>query len=510
MLLFSTILDIDKKMKEDDFIRLVIEWNQNNTYEENVIQGIQWNGERNVRYGDKGLSLAIEEYRSERIIAVRYEKREDNGVIWDTDYVMNFKQSKMTVRLDRSYTPDALDRKSEFSTPYFINYLIDRGYLKDDHKLPIKKEPIVIDEKKKELIDNVINKKVTYNLPIVYVSKTNDDKYPVDVEELSYKLKGVAHVMIEEGKSTDETTEEQGDDTNEVQCDDTNENKGAIDIYYPLQGSEPRRFFYKGDVENNSALLKKVVESVIKYSNAQMVDALFTWQGVNNALLRDKLNSQKKNRDKAEESLKAAQEELKKLQDSQNEEEARIREKAIEDANAQSKEYIDAFTEDFKKLEEQVKELTNVNESLLSENQGLKTKLDSQDAVPVLYMGAEDDFYPGEIKDLILSSLIEVANGIESKSRRADVVRDIIENNNYQKLSDTKADTVKSILRNYDGMSKKTRQTLEELGFEITEDGKHYKVTYYGDGRYQISFSKTPSDVRTGKNCAQQTINTVF
>lgn len=47
MLLFSTILEIDKKLTKDDFINLVIEWNQKG-HPESVISGIEWNGERNV------------------------------------------------------------------------------------------------------------------------------------------------------------------------------------------------------------------------------------------------------------------------------------------------------------------------------------------------------------------------------------------------------------------------------------------------------------------------------
>ena len=88
MLLFSTILDIKEAMTKDDFIRLVIEWNQGSPHANNIIPGIQWNGERNIRYGEDGLWLDIEEYRNQIIIAVSYEKKEDDGTIWDTDYVM--------------------------------------------------------------------------------------------------------------------------------------------------------------------------------------------------------------------------------------------------------------------------------------------------------------------------------------------------------------------------------------------------------------------------------------
>ena len=36
--------------------------------------------------------------------------------------------------------------------------------------------------------------------------------------------------------------------------------------------------------------------------------------------------------------------------------------------------------------------------------------------------------------------------------------------------------------------------------FEITEDGKHYQLTYYGDGRYKTTIAKTGSDWSEGKN----------
>jgi hypothetical protein len=59
-------------------------------------------------------------------------------------------------------------------------------------------------------------------------------------------------------------------------------------------------------------------------------------------------------------------------------------------------------------------------------------------------------------------------------------------------------------------MTSAIRQKLESLGFVITEDGKHYKLTYYGDDRYQIILSKTPSDIRTGKNSSQKLSKMVF
>ena len=41
MLLFSTMLAINEKMDKEDFIRLVIEWNQNSPHKKNVIPNFE-------------------------------------------------------------------------------------------------------------------------------------------------------------------------------------------------------------------------------------------------------------------------------------------------------------------------------------------------------------------------------------------------------------------------------------------------------------------------------------
>ncbi len=502
MLLFSTILDINSTLTKDDFIRLVIKWNQGSPHTKNIIPDIVWNGERNIRFGEDGRWLAIEEYRNQDIIAVRYEKREDDGTIWDTDYVMNFSSMKLAVRLDRSYTADALDADPKFSTPHFITLLIDGGYLKDDNLLPVERSAVEINENNLSLLTDLINGVTNYKLPVVYVSKTRTDEEPVNVSFLASRLKGVAHVMVEQSKSLDLKIR--------TKCDNKNEYFGAIGIYYPTKGIGHRRYLYSSAVGFDRFLLERVCREVIQYSNSQMIDTLFTWQGVNNAVLRDRLISQRQERLAAEEAQRAAEAEATKLLDTLDEEERRIRRQAFDDARVEANTLLASFDKEMQKLQEQIASLTKANELLQLENQGLKTKLDARDSIPVLCMGDEYEFYPGEVKDLVLDTLFEAQKGIQPKTRRYDVIRDIIQANDYQGLSAEKAEEAKKILRNYDGMSSKTRQALKKLGFEITDDGKHYKATYYGDGRYQIIYSKTPSDGRTGKNSAQTTINIAF
>ena len=186
MLLFSTVLSINDTMSKDDFIRLAIEWNQGSPHKENVIPGLVWNGERNIRYGDDSLWLAIEEYRNQNTIAIRYEKTETDGVVWDTDYVMNFNDMKMSVRLDRSCLESALTVESGFSTPHFISLLVEKGYIKDDNNLPVSNRPVIIDKDNLDILVDVINGVSHYRLPVVYISKTFFGEDPVNVKAIYY------------------------------------------------------------------------------------------------------------------------------------------------------------------------------------------------------------------------------------------------------------------------------------------------------------------------------------
>lgn len=59
-------------------------------------------------------------------------------------------------------------------------------------------------------------------------------------------------------------------------------------------------------------------------------------------------------------------------------------------------------------------------------------------------------------------------------------------------------------------MTGSLRRYLEGLGLVITEDGKHYRITYRGDSRYHTTLAKTGSDHREGDNIAMQVIRGMF
>ena len=285
-------------------------------------------------------------------------------------------------------------------------------------------------------------------------------------------------------------------------CNEKNEYYGAIGIYFPRQAMGRRRYLYRRTTGIDNHLLEKVVQVVIQYSNSQMIETLYTWQGVNNALLRDRLFCQKEERAQAEEERRKALYELLLLKGNLDKTQEKMQQEAIKDAKAEADKILDSFEEDMLKLQEQVEQLSRVNDALTSENYGLRSKINAVDRVPVIFLGDEEEFYAEEIKEMILDALEEALKAATPKTRRYDVLHDILEKNAYKRIRDEREKTIKNMFKDYKTLSGIMRQELKDIGFEITDDGKHYRLTYYGDDRYKTTIAKTGSDWREGKNIA--------
>ena len=468
MILFLTTLDIGEFVTQEDFIKLVLEWNAGSRYEENIVKGIEWCGERTVRYGDSKLWLEFVEYAEREILAVRHEKITADGVVWDSDFVMNFGTHRLTIQLDRTYSEEALVMGAYFSTPHFITLLIEKGFLAKDRDLPVLRTPIAVTDVDLEMCKRAFTEDNGYRLPVVFVSRTAEDKFPLSITWLASRLKGAAHVLVEESAES---------------CAEIrkffkmgNEPFGAVRIYYPLGTVRHKKFRFRSATGNEDVRLEKVIRHVIQYGIAQRVDRFCTWNGVNGAVLKNQLDHQIAVRKNAE---------TEKLR-----------------AEAEKDEVYETFSEDLQALQERVAELMKANEALQYENQGLRAKYASSDAVPMLYFGDEEEFYEGEIRDMVLGALDEALAATEKATRKGDILEDVLENNVYQHLSDERKQKVKALFKGYKSLTGAMRQELMALGFEITEAGKHYKLTYGGDARYMVTIAKTPSDNRSGINNA--------
>ncbi len=461
MILFSTILKIKDALTKEQFIDTVIEWNNSSTYKENIVSGVNADGKCSGRYGTDNLSMEFVEYPEANILAVRHEKITGGDVIWDTDFIVNFNERNISIRLDRTYGEDAVVMNGAFSTPHFISLLIEKGYLADDHGLPVLRTPIELTDSDAELFADIEKTIENYQLPIIYIAKTFDDENPLDVKLLASRLKGAAHVLVEKDKTSCKECIRL--------CGETKENFGAVRIYYPAKTMPRKRFLYRSKSGNAAHRLENVVRHVVQYRNTQKLSILYTWNGVTNTVLGNNLDRQMSKRLETE---------------------------------AEINQVYEVFDEDLKSMQRKLSELAKANESLILENSILRAKLNATGSLPIVYQGEEEDFYPDEIKDMILEILDRTFNNVERPSRRADVLEDILQNNTYQHLGEDRKDRVKNLFKGYTTLSSAMKQELMNLGITIADDGKHYKLTYHNDPRYMVTIGKTPSDRRAGSNNA--------
>ena len=309
-----------------------------------------------------------------------------NNIIWNTDIVVNFTTRIFSIKLDRETTMDTISFVPEFKTPLIVNMLLDRGYVGTDGDMQISAQPISITKDNYKIIENIICKKIICSMPVVYVTKSWG-RYPFRVQELSYRLRGVAHVLMEDDTNVSKILR----DT----CCGKNSHHGSVGIYYPSNSATNKIILTGKYVGREKMLIDRIVTIVCRYVNQQTRDKMMTWEGVQNELLKLRYVSATEKREKAEDEVSAV---------------------------------YDNFGEELKEKEHTIEELNNRIMALQAENQGLRAKYEQVTEVPLLYYGIEDELYEGEIKDHILEMLSNQLNSVKKKTRKEHILKDILDN----------------------------------------------------------------------------------
>lgn len=449
MLIYTAVLNIQKTITKGGFMNLITEWRRSAENDRK--------GETDRNEGDEK-SPEIVDLPEKDILAFR-QKGDD---AWCTEVVLNLSERKVSIRVKHYYGEET---ETNPALP-FVSLLIRNRYLLNDQDLPVTQSPIMITDDDLDTIKAVLINPAYYSLPLVYVSRDFRDQLPVNISSLAASLSGTAHVLVERSKKDCKKCREI--------CRVSPEEFGAVRIYAP--GRERKRFLFRsstGDVEERT---ENVMRYVTGYWNLQKLDPLYTWQGVKDVIIAHRLD------DQAQE-LKEANE-------------------ARQIAEAEMNEVYETFDGDITDLQKKLDYLTRESDNLRIENSCLRAKIGASGSVPVIVQGNEEDLYPDEIRDMLLEIMNNALNNVEKGSRRYDVLQDILQNNPYQHLIEKKKKELKKIFKNFRSMSESMKKDLMAMGFQITESGKHYKLTFNGDQRYMVSVSKTPSDANSGNNCA--------
>lgn len=161
--------------------------------------------------------------------------------------------------------------------------------------------------------------------------------------------------------------------------------------------------------------------------------------------------------------------------------------------------------------EETIEELKKKLTKAIQSNQYKPMMTKNQDGQGIfLSYGIENGFYLQEQKELILSCLKEYRKSVPENSRRMHMIDSILQNNHSSGSLKKMEEELRKLAPHIGDMDKATLREFEDLGFDITNDGKHYKMIYHGDERYMFSVPKTASDNRAGKNLICEMVNTLL
>ena len=355
----------------------------------------------------------------------------------------------------------------ELKKPLIIIRLIAKFGGGNDGDFPITIYPILLDEtpESREIAKAVINGDCRSTLPIIYVSANNNERHQVIPERLARKLSGLAHVLVEPSRGF----------SHEIRrfVSSRNVYGGAVGIYWP--NGSGITLFRRGF--NEIKLFEQTIfDKVCEALSFLIPPNKCSWEEVSHV----------KNRNAIEHIKKAG------------------------NSATEARELVELYEQEISEKTSSVLALTREIDRLNTVVRQLEFRTPVQGGI-LIDTGDEDDYFEDEILELTLIAVKELLQkSTHPRSRREHLLSSIINNNSSNEPHESKARILKESLRGYREMTKKTRDTLEELGFSLVSEGKHWKITYQDDYRYTYVLPKTGSDHRGGLNAAADIANIVY
>lgn len=417
--------------------------------------------------GEEQIDYSCAESKDLSISSLRYSKS-SNSIKWITELSVRKDPGTLWISVNSDIVTTTISiNPPEIKKPLIVIRLIDRFGGGADGDFPITISPIQLDEEPSSLIiaKAIINGDNVSTLPIIYISANNNNRHHVIPERLARKLSGMAHVVVEPSRAF----------SHEIRKDVSSRNVygGAVGIYWP-NGSGVSLF--RRGLNEIKAFEQTIFEKVCEALSILIPTKKCNWEEVSHV----------KNRNAIEHVKNAGS--------------------LATEANSLVELYEQELNEKLESIHTLNREIDRLNTVV----RHLQSRTPVQGGI-MLNTGDEDDYFEEEIYSVALSAIQDyLQKSTHPKSRREHILSAIVSNNTPNCSHEQKAKTLKEALRGYREMNKKTKDTLEELGFSLANEGRHWKIVYQDDDRYTYVLPKTGSDHRGGLNAAADIANIVY
>lgn len=468
MKIYSTKFNLREERSATDVAKTFRDW----ITEKNYMDIPVYENSLNICIHNKQREYRTLFLQEERVLAGKFSMIEQEAE-WITTFTFNDITKTFTVALDKRKGDTGAQFDEHFEIPGFINIMIEHAA--PDAGLPISFEPLELNEDIATKVAPVITGERTLNLPLVLMSVKENGEMTADPGFIADDLKGTAHIVTSLSAKDDEYLAKF---TNGLY-----KRNGITSVY--LAGNKKPVVFSPEDMPSE-AFRREIKNTILNSSKIECGNKLETWDGVFETHTDLETKS-------GEEQIKTLQEQVAKLKE-ENESWMQLIDKETEHSTQQ----IERLNQTCQKQEREV---------MILQAQ-LEAKRDQKKAI--LFAGDLEEFFPNEQREFVISAIQTAIKNTESATRRMDVLQDIAEANKSDGSLEERKAEVESIFSGKRMLGDKERRQLEDLGFAITHQSGHYKVTYHKDDRYVYTMGGTPSDVRAMKNNCHNIIKKVF
>ena len=466
MLVYATKFPLSESTIQSDILDLSIEWlcasRHNNWKNEDIEYDIKSNSIKKIECYGQAVKLGCLTNEAGQLAAFKHSWTSRDSLEWETEITCLFKQGTPPVVCIRLHCSTNLAGMQipQVKKPVLVGLLLDKLGGGNDGIFTVGDKPHELDDI--DVAADIVNGNTRSDLPVVYVSSDDNSNAYVDHAVLARQLSGLAHVVVEPSRSFSFELREKSNGRNTY--------AGAVGVYWSSGAGLHARYlpsnFRPGDLE------KTIVSDIAKITCESRIDTELTWSAVQLSESRSRL-----------EALRSTE-------------------------SHDVVEWMDAFGGE---LEAKDDELSAANREVARlQSQLMRIQSSVHLGGGLLKPGNEKDLYADEHMQIIIEALQNQLERSRDYSRAKDVLTDLLQAN---PVVDTRSGFIQELKKNLSTGGKignRQIELLEDMGFDVTSDGKHHKAVFAQDNRYQFTLPKTASDHRAGKNIVSEITGKLF
>lgn len=458
MLSFATEFPVEATRTSVDFLAAVREWllgSPHTAFEASDLSEIEAKDEFSAKKSNELIETLKYQATGNDMAAIRYTKL-DRGLEWVSTIVFSRGQpSWIGIRTScESQHPAA--KLPIAKKPVFVQTFLTRLGGGADGEIKVQAIPLRLTNSDIPLAARCVSGRAGCRLPLVYVSARFQGGHLVNVDSLAEALAGMAHVVVEPNRPFSVRLMSEVNSQNVY--------GGAIGVYWP-EGGGRRSFFLHHESESPSEMERAVVEEVRSALVNRRPLARVTWSAVQELISRRTF--------------------------------AALRDQG----STEVQRYVDEFDKELKSKQEELEDAEREIARLEAEVRKYQAQSPMQSGL-FLQTAPEQDLYAGELLGVVGDAITDAVTRVTEDSRRQHILKSIVAANPPTGEAEAMRNRLKSLLRDFRSMEAKVRSALQDMGFEISEEGKHYKIVFQGDERYTFTMPKSGSDHRGGLNLA--------